>query len=77
MQEDKASVAVEWVDPEDMWRLYAHTLFHELGHHYVNQYRSSRGRPGTRKRNEGLADLHDTKISVNLIRRIAKRHAGA
>ena len=76
-QEDEASVVVEWVDPEGMWRLHAHTLFHELGHHYVNQYRASRGRPGTRKRNEALADLHDTKISRNLIRRIAKRHAGA
>jgi hypothetical protein len=75
-QEDPASVFVEWDDPDGIWRTHIHTLFHELGHHYVNQYRSSRGRPGIRTRNEGLADLHDTKIWDKLRRMIAKRRAG-
>jgi hypothetical protein len=77
IQEDPGSVLIEWDDAEDVWRTYTHILFHELGHHYVNQYRSSRGRPSTRRRNEDLADLHDTRISVDLMRRIAKRRAGA
>jgi hypothetical protein len=74
-QEDPASVLIEWDDPEDLWRTYTHTLFHELGHHYVDQYRLSRGRPSTRRRNEDLADLHDVKITIDLMRRIAKRRA--
>ena len=75
--EDKASVLVEWHDHDDLEMFYIHVLFHELGHHYVEQYRSSRGRPETRKRNEIVADLHDVKISTHLKRRIAKQRAGA
>jgi hypothetical protein len=75
--EDKATVLVEWLDRDNLEMVYIHVLFHELGHHYVNQYRSSRGRPKTRKTNEIVADLHDDKISIHLMRRIAKRRAGA
>ena len=70
-------VLVEWHDPADLEMFYIHVLFHELGHHYVEQYRSSRGRPKTRKRNEIVADLHDLKISTHLRRRIAKKSANA
>jgi len=76
-QEDTASVLVEWHDPDDLEVFFIHVLFHELGHHYVEQYRSSRGRPKTRKRNEIVADLHDFKISTHLRRRIAKKRADA
>ena len=76
-QDDPASVLVEWPDPDDLEMFYIHTLFHELGHHYVRQYRSSRGRPKTRKRNEIVADLHDLKISRHIKRKVAKRRTGA
>jgi hypothetical protein len=76
-QEDTAaSVLVEWHDPEDLEMFFIHVLFHELGHHYVEQYRSSRGQPKTRKRHEIVADLHDLKISTHLRRRISKKPAG-
>src|SRR5262249_47775900 len=74
---DATGVRVEWHDRDDLEMFYIHTLFHELGHHYVRQYRSSRGRPKTRKTNEIVADLHDVKISTHLKRRIAKQRAGA
>jgi hypothetical protein len=76
-QEDPARVLVEWDDPDGVWKSYIHTLLHELGHHYVNQYRSSRGRPSSRKREEGLADLHYTKILDTLMRMRARRRVGA
>lgn len=76
-QGDTGRVLIEWNNPGELWVVYIRILFHELGHHYVNQYRSSRGRPGTRRRNERLADLHDRKIYTNLIRRIDKRRSGA
>lgn len=55
-------VVVEWNDPIDIELFFVDTLLHELGHHYVNQYRSSRGRPTTNSRNEALADLHVKKL---------------
>jgi hypothetical protein len=75
--EDTTSVLVEWRDHDDLEMFYIHVLFHELGHHYVEQYRSSRGRPKSRKSNEIVADLHDDRISTQLKRRIAKQRAGA
>jgi hypothetical protein len=72
-QKDTGTVLVEWADPEELGMFYVHVLFHEMGHHYVNQYRSSRGRPKTRKMNEVVAELHAYKISDDLKRRIAKK----
>jgi hypothetical protein len=55
-------VVVEWNDPVDIELLFVDALLHELGHHYVNQYKSSRGRPATRSRNEAVANLHVEKL---------------
>lgn len=54
-------IAVQWNDPVDIELLLVHVLLHELGHHYVHQYKSSRGMPGTRARHEVVADVHVKK----------------
>lgn len=73
---DPDGVWIEWHDPADLWRVYLQVLVHELGHHYVNQYRASRPRPGTRRRNEAVADLHGERIVAALARRVARHRAG-
>jgi hypothetical protein len=55
-------VVVEWNDPIDIELLFVDVLLHELGHHYVNQYKSSRGKPATHSRNEAVADVHVKKL---------------
>lgn len=69
---DAARIVIEWPDPLGLWNFYLDTLLHELGHHHVNQYEASRGRPGTRRRNEALADLHADKILKHVRRLLAK-----
>lgn len=55
-------VVVEWNDPIDIELLFVDVLLHEMGHHYINQYRSSRGSPATNFREEALANVHVKKL---------------
>jgi hypothetical protein len=71
-------VVVEWNDPFDIELLFVDVLLHELGHHYVNQYRSSRGAPATRSRAEAVANVHVGKLWRRIIAnvdRIERRRA--
>lgn len=54
---------VVWDERIDLEIFTVAILFHELGHHYVNQYKSSRRQPATRKAHEGAADLHMFKLT--------------
>ena len=58
------SVEVRWLESEsayvDVWFL---TIFmHELGHHFVEQYRNQRGRIGGRRHEELVADLRSVRL---------------
>jgi len=71
-------VVVEWNDPFDIELQFVNVLLHELGHHYVNQYKSSRGTPATHSRNEAVADVHVTKLWQQILAnldRIKRRRA--
>jgi hypothetical protein len=52
-------IAVHWTNEAclDLW-FWDQVVMHELGHHFVEQYRSKNGRVRTRKAHEALADMH-------------------
>ena len=71
-------IAVQWNDPVDIELFLVDVLLHELGHHYVHQYKSSRGMPGTRPRHEVVAEVHVKKQWQQIIakqKRIEKKRA--
>ena len=54
-----AMTVVSWPSEAalELW-FWDQVVMHELGHHFVEQYRNRNGRIRTRKAHEGLANLH-------------------
>ena len=63
-------VRVTWPDDSliSLW-YYAHVFTHELGHHYVEQYRHKNGRVGGRLFNEFIAEMHARRFTEQLFKR--------
>jgi hypothetical protein len=63
---------IEIIWPDDafisLW-YYAHVFTHELGHHYVEQYRHKNGRVGGRLFNEFIAEMHARRFTEQLFKR--------
>jgi hypothetical protein len=51
-----------WDSPRQLAYFYASVLFHELGHHHADMYRTRRRYPRYRTTNENLAELHKIKL---------------
>jgi len=49
----------------DLW-FCAHVLTHELGHHFVEQYKNKRGRNMRRSHHEFVAEIHSQRIWAKL-----------
>jgi hypothetical protein len=66
---DEEGIRVTW--PEDalisLW-YYAHVLTHELGHHYVEQYRVKSGRLGGTLFAEFVAEMHARRLTADFFR---------
>ena len=63
-------VRVTWPDDAfiSLW-YYCHVFTHELGHHYVEQYRHKNGRIGGRPFNEVVAEMHARRFTEQLFKR--------
>lgn len=60
--------AVSW--PSERHRahwFYSYVVAHELGHHFVEQYKTKNGRIRKRIHEEAVADLHADRISAHLL----------
>ena len=64
-------VRVTWPDEGGFMRLwyYAYVFTHELGHHYVEQYRAKNGRVGGRLFNKIVAEMHARRFTAQLFKR--------
>jgi hypothetical protein len=63
-------VQVVWSDSIliSLW-YYAHVFTHELGHHYVEQYRTKNGRVGGRVFSEFVAEMHARRFTADFFKR--------
>lgn len=63
-------VFVTWPDDAliSLW-YYAHVFTHELGHHYVEQYRAKNGRVGGKLFGEFVAEMHARRFTAQLFKR--------
>jgi hypothetical protein len=67
---EENGVCVTWPDDAliSLW-FYAHVFTHELGHHYVEQYRAKNGRVGGRFFQEFVAEMHARRFTNALFKR--------
>ncbi len=62
------SISIIWEAPLDLaYFMFCEVLLHELGHHYVNQYRCRNKTPKRDVENEMLADLHAERLSKKTV----------
>ncbi len=58
------AIEVRWLESDDafmdVWFLMV--FLHELGHHFVEQYKNQRGRIGGRRHEEIVANLHSSRL---------------
>jgi hypothetical protein len=76
--QEKDSIRVVWPDSVfiSLW-YYAHVFTHELGHHFVEQYRAKNGRVGGRLFAEFVAEMHARRFTEDFFkrRRVSTRKA--
>jgi len=65
----EGGIIVEWEADFLLFMFYLSILFHELGHHYVNQYRCKRKPPIDVYLNEWHADTQVIKLQKHAFRR--------
>ena len=69
------AVEVRWLESQsayvDIWFLTV--LMHELGHHFVEQYKNQRGKIGGRHLEEKVADLRSMRLTKHYIDRVMNR----
>lgn len=62
------TIVVSWSEASlmSLW-FYCDVFTHELGHHFVRQYRSKNRRGGSRRHEELVADLHARRFTDELL----------
>lgn len=66
--EIESGIEVTWKKPIDLaYFMFAEVFLHELGHHYIHQYRHRNKSPGSDRLHEELADIHMRKLAKNAI----------
>ncbi|HEY5793132.1 MAG TPA: hypothetical protein VIS74_07525 [Chthoniobacterales bacterium] len=76
IQSDANGVTVSWREPAvmSMW-FYSFVFTHELGHHFVEQYKSKNSRIHSRNAEELVADLHAKRFTDELFASFRKRRS--
>jgi hypothetical protein len=65
---DESMVSIQWKTQLDLaYFMFMEVFLHELGHHFVNQYRYRNRAPKGDSANEGLAGLHAERLSKNAL----------
>ena len=65
---------ISWPEPEMMSRwFYSYVFTHELGHHFVEQYKTRNSRIRSRNAEEWVADLHAKRLTDELFTEKTKR----
>lgn len=75
---DNEGVTVSWKENIllTLW-FYFDVFTHELGHHYVEQYKNKNGRLGGRRYNEIIAELHAQRFTGDFFKKVrSKKKAG-
>lgn len=77
--EHGATISVRWASDAANFALWFwdQVVMHELGHHFVEQYRSKNGRVRSRKAHEALANLHVGRYLNRRWQRWQQREASA
>jgi hypothetical protein len=70
ISKEEGCVRVAWPDQSliSLW-YYSNVFTHELGHHYVEQYRHKNGEVGGRLFNEFVAEMHARRFTEQLFKR--------
>jgi len=70
ISKEEGRVRVTWPDESliSLW-YYSDVFTHELGHHYVEQYRHKNGRVGGRLFREFVAEMHARRFTEQLFKR--------
>ncbi len=58
-----------------LW-FYCYVLAHELGHHYVEQYKNKNSREMSKSHNELVADLHSIRLRDDLYKKLREKTEG-
>jgi hypothetical protein len=76
IQSGPEGFTVSWREPAVMslW-FYSYVVTHELGHHFVEQYKSKNSRIGSIKMEELVADLHAKRLTDELLASFRKRRS--
>lgn len=71
LKEEKL-IEVRWPEEDggyiDVW-FWFRTFTHELGHHFVEQYKTRKGANYSRRHEEIVADLHSSRLAADFFRR--------
>ncbi len=66
--ESESLISILWKTQLDLaYFMFMEVFLHELGHHFVNQYRCRNRAPKRDSENEGLANLHAERLSKNAL----------
>lgn len=68
IEEEGENFRISWRSPAalSLW-YYCEIFTHELGHHFVEQYRAKNGRIGSARHEELVADLHARRFTDELL----------
>jgi len=77
IQSDGKAFTVSWREPDNMslW-FYSYVFTHELGHHFVEQYKTKNSRIQSRNAEELVADLHAKRFTDELFASFRKQRSG-
>ena len=66
--QNENSIIITWVSSLDLaYFMFKEVFLHEIGHHFINQYKCKNKQPRREVENELLASLHADRLSKNAL----------